>query len=381
MNPTGNQQTRWEYVPGRSAERWILWAVTLALFVAVYGRTISWGWLGFDDYSLISTNKNLGHGWSSLWWALSNVRGCARWMPLGWLPVAFGGTAFQLHVLVLVLGAALCVFVAEMFRSLETGVYAFPFALLFLASPLRLEVFGWVMGYLYTLTAIFGVLAVLDRDTRWRSILWIVCALLTYPQAAGFALIAIWYWRGTRGATVLTAVLLGMVLIQYFLRAYIGWIPIQRHWSLVPLTLGHEFVSLVAPMITVPIFPASYYPLEWLGFAIIALLLFWQPRMLAVLLVLILPTLAASVTEFFAFGARYSLFIAIGAYGMLGVIMVRSAPRYAPAVLLGLAAIWTFGNLTDNGFANGRYGVELRALSEAKVLGVTIKFAVPQADK
>jgi hypothetical protein len=172
-----------------------------------------------------------------------------------------------------------------------------------------------------------------------------------------------------------------MVIAQYFLRAHMGWIPVQRHWSLLPLTLGHEFVSLVAPFVTVPIFPATYYPLEWLGFAIIALLLLWRPRILAVLLVLILPTLAASVTEFFAFGARYSVFMAIGACGMLAVVMARSAPRWAPVVLVAIAAMWAFGNVLDQGFSNGRYGVELQAASEARLLGVTIKFAVPQADK
>lgn len=381
MSVPTEQPARWEYLPGRSADRWVLWALVLALFASLYARTLSWGWLGFDDYSFISANKNLGHGWSSVGWALTSVRYSARWMPLGWLPVSQGGSAFELHVLVLVLGAFLCVLVAEMLRSLGAGIYALPFAALFLASPLRLELFGWVMGYLYTLTAIFGVLAVLDRDTRWRSVLWLVCGLLTYPQAAGFALLAIWHWRSTRAAAVLAAALVGMVIAQYFLRAHVGWIPVQRHWSLLPLTLGHEFVSLVAPFVTVPIFPATYYPLEWLGFAIIALLLLWRPRILAVLLVLILPTLAASVTEFFAFGARYSVFMAIGACGMLAVVMARSAPRWAPVVLVAIAAMWAFGNVLDQGFSNGRYGVELQAASEARFLGVTIKFAVPQADK
>jgi hypothetical protein len=295
--------------------------------------------------------------------------------------VAFGGTALQLHVLVLVLGAVLCVLVAEMYRSLTAGIYALPFALLCLASPLRLELFGWVMGFLYTLTAIFGVMAVLDRDTRWRSVAWLICALLTYPQAAGFLLIAIWHWRGSRAATVLVLTLVAMTVLQYFLRVHIGWIPLQHHWRLLPITLGHEFVSLVAPMITVPIFQPSYYPLEWLGIALIVLLLLWQPRILAVCLILLLPTLAASVTEYFSFGARYCVFMAIGAYGMLACVMAHSAPRWAAIVLFGLGAIWAFGNLTDNGLANGRYGVELRALSEARVLGISLTDAVPQADK
>lgn len=372
---------RWEFWPGRFAGRSALWIAVLAAYGALYARTASWGWLGFDDYSLISTNANLGHGWSSVGWALTDVRYLGRWMPLGWLPVALGGTALQLHLLVLALGAVLCVLVAEMYRQFSPGVFALPFALLFVASPLRLEAFGSIVGYLYTLTAIFGVLAVLDRRTRWRAVLWLLCALLTYPQAAGFLLIGAWCWRGSRASWVLLGSLAAMIMLQYWLRVRMGWLPMQHHWALLPWTLGHEFASLVMPIVTVPIFPPVYYPLEWLGLAVMAALLFWRPSILAVCLILFLPTLAAAVSEPFAFCARYSTFMSVAAFGLLAAALSTSSRKWIALPVAALAAMWAFGNLTDDGLAHGRYGAERRALAEAKLLGVTISSPVPQVDK
>src|SRR5271167_1828519 len=74
-------------------------------YLLVYWRSLSWGWLGLDDWRFLVTNPHLGHGWDSIRWALSDVEFGRRWTPILWLVACLCGvpTAFKFHVLVFVL--------------------------------------------------------------------------------------------------------------------------------------------------------------------------------------------------------------------------------------------------------------------------------------
>jgi len=236
-------------------------------FLLAYWRSLSWGWLGLDDWRFVAANPHLGHGWSSVWWSLTDVEFGRRWNPLLWLVACACGapTAFKFHALVFVLGLVLSLLVMEVYgRAMRPG-WALPAALLFALSPLRIEVFTWGMGFGYETVAILLCLAWLLRDKAWWSALCIVLALLTYPQAAGAAVgFCLWQRKRPAGWAV-GAFLLLLVFLQYRLRVVYGVVPWHHRFDYLPLILPHYALNLLVPFATVPLFPSLFYPLLYLG--------------------------------------------------------------------------------------------------------------------
>ena len=346
--------------------------VVAAGFILAYGRSLSWGWLGLDDWVYLASNSHLGHGWDSLWWALTDVRFGQRWNPVLWLVACLCGvpTAFKFHVLVFVLGLILSLLVTEIFgRALRPG-WALPAALLFVLSPLRIEVFTWGMGFGYETVAILLCLAWLLRDKTALSAVLVMLALLTYPQAAGAAVGFCLMFRRRWEGWAVGAFLLLLVFVQYRLRVVYGVVQWHHRFDYLPLILPHYALNLFVPFATVPLFPSLYYPLLWAGGLAIVLVAAVRPFPVACWVLLFAPTLLASVTEAFWFGARYSLVPSIAAYGWLVFEMSKlSRPSWLRLLWLVVAAFFTL-NILDRGMSRGVGLCAEEAKQEAALVGI-----------
>jgi hypothetical protein len=341
-------------------------------YFLVNWRSLSWGWLGLDDWRFVVTNPHLGHGWSSVWWSLTDVEFGRRWTPVLWLVACLCGvpTAFKFHVLVFVLGLILSLLVVELYgRALGRG-WVLPAALLFVLSPLRNEVFTWGMGFGYETVAILLCLAWLYRGRVWWSALFVVLALATYPQAAGAAVgFCIMNRRRPAGWAVGAALLL-LAMGQYSLRAQYGIIPWHQRFDLLPIILPHYALNLFVPFATVPLFPALYYPLLLVGGLLILVAAVFRPFAVACWILLFAPTLLASVTEGFWLGARYCLVPSIAAYCWIVFEASKSNRRIVMGSLWAFALAFCTLNLLDRGMSRGVGLCARVAREEAALVGI-----------
>jgi hypothetical protein len=362
----GGDRARWD-----RARLLCFLAVTAGFFLA-YARSLSWGWLGLDDMRFLASNPHLGHGWESIRWSLTDVVFGRRWNPVLWLVACACGapTAFKFHVLVFVLGLVLSLLVTEIYgRALRPG-WALPAALLFILSPLRLEVFTWAMGFGYETVGILLCIAWLARARPWTSGLFVVLALLAYPQAAGAAVAFCLLNRRNLAGWAVGAALLLMVAAQYWVRVRYGFLGWHHRYDYLPLILPHYALNLFVPFATVPLFPSLYYPLLYAGGAVLVVLLVLRPRPVAFWVLLFAPTLLASVTEAFWFGARYSLLPSIAAYGWMAYELSRLGRPFFKVLLWLVAAAFLTLNVLDRGMSRGVGLCAQVAKQEAALVGI-----------
>lgn len=367
--------------PGADADGWrasrpICFAVVAAAFLLVNTRSLSWGWLGLDDWRFLVINPHLGHGWDSVRWALTDVQYGRRWMPVLWLVACACGapTAFKFHLLVFLMGILLCLLVTEIYgQGLRRG-WALPAALLFTLSPLRNEVFTWGMGFVYESVAILLCAAWLTR----RSVLWsgvfVVLALLTYPMAAGGALAYAWAHRRRAAGWAVLAVVVLLAAFEYRLRATYGVIPWHQRFDYLPMILPHYALNLFVPFATVPLFPSLPYPLLYVGAALVVAAAIARPYPVACWILLFSPVLAASVTEGFWFGARYCLIPSIAAYGWLVHEASRLRGRTTLGMLWVVAVAFAVMNARDVGMSRGVGLCARVAEREAALVGIDFDF-------
>jgi hypothetical protein len=341
-------------------------------FILAYGRSLWWGWLGLDDWRYVAANPNLGHGWESVWWGLTDVRFGQRWDPVLWLVACLCGvpTAFKFHLLVFVLGLVLSLLVMEVYgRALPRG-WALPAGLLFSLSPLRIEVFTWGMGFGYETVGIMLCLAWLLRERPAWSAGCVALALLTYPQAAGAAVGFCLLYRKRWEGWAVGAFLLLLVVVQYRLRVVYGVVQWHQRFDYLPLILPHYALNLFVPFATVPLFPSLYYPLLYVGGLAIVIAAAVRPRAVAWWVLLFAPTLLASVTEAFWFGARYSLVPSMAAYGWLIFEMSRLKRRLWRVFLwIAVGGFFTL-NILDRGLSRGVGLCGQVAKEEAALVGI-----------
>lgn len=298
-----------------------------ALFLALYSRSLGWDWLRMDDSLLLERNPNLGHGLQSYWWALTDVEFGRRWTPLFWVLAqafsGFGVVGYHLGTLLVGLGLSLSVFV--MFRAVMAERYAFVLAAVFIASPLRMEIFAWSIGFLYSATALVMVWAVIayQNGRHWWSLICLAVALLLYPQAAGLCLVFLWLWRTRPQGAVLFLGLLALLWIQMHLRVTSGFIPFAPDARGAAWVLPHYFGAALVPLVTMPIVPAGFYWLLLIPVGLLALIAAGSSRTVFLWAAVALPTVLASVTESFWYGARYSTFLSIAVLWSFGLWLQR----------------------------------------------------------
>jgi hypothetical protein len=341
-------------------------------FFLAYWRSLSWGWLGLDDWRFVATNPHLGHGWESVRWALTDVEFGRRWNPVLWLVACLCGapTALKFHLLVFVLGLILTLLVTEVYGRALRRDWVLPAALLFALSPLRIEVFTWGMGFGYETVAILLCVAWLLLERPWWSGLFVVLALLTYPQAAGAAVGFCLLNRRRLAGWAVGAFLVLLVIMQYRLRVAYGVVPWHHRFDYLLLILPHYALNLFVPFATVPIFPSLYYPLLYVGGLAIVLVAAVRPYPVACWILLFAPTLLASVTEAFWLGARYSLVPSIAAYGWLVYEASKLDSRFLLRVLwVGVLGFFTL-NVLDRGMSRGVALCARAAKDEAALVGI-----------
>jgi hypothetical protein len=356
---------------GRKGRYAVLGCVAVC-FSALYYRSLSWGWLGFDDRLLLTRNPHLGHGFSSFVWGFCDIEFGRRWTPVLWTVANSVGvpSALKFHVLVFFLGLALCLLVAWCYLDFLTPRWALCAALLFTASPLRLEVFTWGMGFVYETTAILLCLAFVARRHPARACSLVALALLCYPQAAGAALIAIWCFRKSWPSFALSALLVVLVVIQMTARVHHGFIPWHMRWDLVPLVPANYAFELFWPFATVPIFPPVFYWPMLAGVLVIGVTGALAPRALVIWCVLLAPTVLASVTESFWFGARYALIPEIPAYCFLIYLVSRDTGRYRGWLVAVVLMAFAGRNLGDYTLSKGIFTAASGAAKEARSVGL-----------
>ena len=279
-------------------------------------------------------------------------------------------TALKFHLLVFVLGLILTLLVTEVYGRALRRDWVLPAALLFALSPLRIEVFTWGMGFGYETVAILLCVAWLLLERPWWSGLFVVLALLTYPQAAGAAVGFCLLNRRRLAGWAVGAFLVLLVIMQYRLRVAYGVVPWHHRFDYLLLILPHYALNLFVPFATVPIFPSLYYPLLYVGGLAIVLVAAVRPYPVACWILLFAPTLLASVTEAFWFGARYSLVPSIAAYGWLVYEASKLDSRFLLRVLwVGVLGFFTL-NVLDRGMSRGVALCARAAKDEAALVGI-----------
>jgi hypothetical protein len=103
---------------------------------------------------------------------------------------------------------------------------------------------------------------------------------------------------------------------------------------------------------------------------LIALVAIVRPRAVGLWVLLFAPTLAASVTEGFWFGARYCLIPSIAAYGWMVYEASRLGSRLTLPVIWAAAAGFCLLNLTDVGMSRGLGLCARVASQEAALVGI-----------
>ena len=152
--------------PGLST---VLSCLALAgLVLAVYGQTLSHGFVTFDDPVYVSDNPAVAAGlsWEGFKWAFS-FQGRSYWHPLTWLSFQFdaslwGPSAWGFHLgnLALHLGVVLCLF---LFLARTTGErWASLFAAALMAvHPMHAESVAWITERKDVLSGLFWMLTLL----------------------------------------------------------------------------------------------------------------------------------------------------------------------------------------------------------------------------
>jgi len=343
----------------------------LVLLWALYWPSLSWGWLMDDDLILMRC-RHLGQWtWGSLQWALTDVDYGRRWTPVLWLIALIppANTALGYHVLALALASVLTVAILLLLLRLTGFWWALFLTCALVSTPLRLEVFGWTMGFVYVSVAIFCVAAFLT-DRPSVALLWAILALLTYPQAAGVFILVLWRFRRSGWSLIGLVFLLEFVAVQYYIRQQIGFLPWRADWTVWPFATLHYFLMVPFPAVLSPMFPARAYQALFFGLLIVMLwgALHW--RSLCLVLVVLAPVLVASITEAFWFCARYSLLFEIACAAVFAwKLREYTLPvkwRIAPLLVILLGAVAT---TRSDIFARGRLNTLDRTVACAQALG------------
>lgn len=325
-----------------------------------------------DDSLLLAENPHLGHSGSAFFWGISDVAFGRRWLPGFWsLANIFSGEGCEgFRVGSFVLGGLVVASVLRLFEHVAGIVPAFFCAAVFAWSPMRFEVFGWSIGFLYSslcLALVWSAIFHLRANPN-ASMVCGILGMLIYPQASGWVLFLAYLNRGNWRLFVLWTLLAYLFVFQFWVRTRIGFVPVQTHFGSVFVVVPHYLVSILLPLSTVPIVPVAWHWGVYVGCAIGGMFLAVAPRQSLVCLLVMLPTLLASVTESFWFAARYSILFSVAVLFFLLSGWVRrgkAVPRWS-YVLPGLLLV---ASIAHRGFRS-REDVVSRARVESRLLGV-----------
>lgn len=214
--------------------RWA-WALVLAVTVAVWAPTLTYGWvLTWDDLALFVGN-HMVREWNWSWMLRTQYYG--HWMPLTWISASAtyalaGYNAAAWHAVNLALHAASAVLVFSIARRLVgSDLGAVAAALLFSVHPLRMESVAWITERKDVLMGVFFLWAVLlwmQRQFSWAFVAFLAACASKSP------------------AVMLPVWILALEWYRYVYRGFTGdgWRTIFRR--LIPFVAVSVVVSVMA---------------------------------------------------------------------------------------------------------------------------------------
>jgi tetratricopeptide (TPR) repeat protein len=384
---------------GADKNRWASLGICAALIAAtavVYGRTVGFGFVAFDDEIYVYENPHIKPGITlrGVKWAFTQVHE-SNWHPLTTLSHMLDCSLYGLwagghHLTNLLLHATSAVVLFLALRRMTGAVWQSAMvAALFCVHPLHVESVAWVSERKDVLSGLFFGLTLwaYAAYVEGKAAYWIVAAaftlgLLSKPMlvTAPFLLLLLDYWplgrwsAGARAALVLEKLPLltisaAICVTTYLVQRSRGAINEQASVMLRLQTALLAYGSYLLKTI-VPLNLAANYPLRP------------QPAILACCVwFLVLACISASAILLARRGAGYA---AVGWFWFLGMIVPVSgivmigdqsmADRYTYLSLTGvfIAVVFTIG-----GFLQSRFAA-LAAVSCAAVLAVLAVLSIVQ---
>jgi tetratricopeptide (TPR) repeat protein len=300
----------------RSRPEFLILFVLVAAGLAIYGRTLGYGFITFDDPGYVYENPHVVHGlsWADVRWAFTSVEQ-SNWHPLTWLSLQadaqiYGLNAGGYHLTNLLLHLASAGLLFGWLRRATAQIWpAALTAFFFVAHPLHVESVAWVTERKDVLSTLFCLLTLLaytryaQRAARGSYAAALGCyilGLLAKPMLVSLPalLVLLDYWPLRRWAEAagdrrrLGLVLLDKVpfLVLAALSAAVTLYVQQHGAAVVPLAaepIGHRLAAAFlgyATYVAKTFYPVNlgvYYPF-WRGQSS-GLSLFWGGCLVAVL--------------------------------------------------------------------------------------------------
>ncbi len=180
--------------------------------IAVYGQTVGFDFVDFDDQIHVVNNPMVPGGltWNGIKWAFTTSH-AGYWCPTTWISFMldweiFGGGAWGFHLTNVVLHIANTLLLFWVLRRYTKTLWAsFFVAALFGLHPLHVESVAWVTERKDVLCTLFWMLTMMaylryvERRTAWRYVIILVCfalGLMAKPMVITlpFALFIMDFW-------------------------------------------------------------------------------------------------------------------------------------------------------------------------------------------
>jgi protein O-mannosyl-transferase len=195
---------------------WLAAAVCVLLLLAVllvFGQTLSYDFVNFDDYAYVRDNPRVTHGLTarSVAWAFTSTR-CSNWHPLTWLSLLadyqlYGLNPWGYHLTNVLLHAAAAIGLFLVLRRMTGDFWPSAFvAAVFAIHPLRVESVAWVserkdvlcgLFFMLTLGAYVGYVRRPFSLLRYLLVVfWFVLGLMAKPMLVTLpcVLLLLDYW-------------------------------------------------------------------------------------------------------------------------------------------------------------------------------------------
>lgn len=352
----------------------------------VYGKSIGFGFVNFDDSDYVAQNLNVQAGltWEGLRWAFTTFHG-ANWFPVTWLShmidaQLFGPWPGGHHLTsVLLHGANSLLLAGLLFRMTGAWWKSCLAAALFALHPLHVESVVWVserkdvLSTFFFLTALFGYVRYTERRSIRRYltiILPFAIGLMAKPMLVSLPLVLLLLdWWPLQRFSSSEGTLLGgqgtvsrlkmlvyekVPLLLLSLASAVVTVVAQRHGEalvspdVLPVIqrLQRVFIHYAwyLEKLAWPSDLAFYYPVS-------AVLPFWKVSAAAAFItaLLIVAFRKAHTEPFLTTGVLWFLVTLLPVIGLVAVGMQGTADRYAyiPSIGIVIAFLWLVDRLLE----------------------------------
>lgn len=193
-------------------EKFVAGVFLVLAIVAVFGQTLGFGFVGYDDNENVYENPVVQRGLSlqGVGWAFVHPQTC-NWVPLTTLShmldcQLFGLDAGAHHLVNLWLHAATAVLLFLVLQNMTGALWRSVFvAAVFALHPLRAESVAWISERKDVLSAFFFMLTVGGYVRYVRK-----------PSGLGFSVVVLWFTLGLLSKSMLVTLPLVLLLLDYW---------------------------------------------------------------------------------------------------------------------------------------------------------------------